>query len=126
MPDRDEVSTGAFKASTTINVLAGIWLFLSPWVYRNYMAHDAWNSWVVGFLIAIFALIHYSNPMSARFLSYCNMLLGAWTFASPWIYNYTADMGRFVNSLCVGVIVFIFAVAAASAVGQRDTASLQD
>jgi len=121
MPSRDEVSTGAFKTSITISVLAAVWLFISPWGYRDYLDHNAWNCWVVGFLIAVFALVHLSSPTGARFLSYCNMVLGAWTFASPWIYNYTADMGRFVNSLCVGVIVFIFAVTAATSSMQHLT-----
>lgn len=116
MPNRDEVSIGALRTSTTINLLAGIWLFISPWVYRDYLDSNAWNCWIVGFLIALFAVIHMSNPLSTRFLSYCNMVLGAWTFASPWIYNYTAQTGRFVNSLCVGVIVFIFAVSAAASI----------
>src|SRR5690349_8511362 len=95
----------AVKGTSSINLLAGIWLFLSPWVYRAYMMPDAWNSWIVGALIVLFAAIRVSSPEGTRGVSVLNLILGAWTFISPWVYNYTADTGRFINSLCVGVIV---------------------
>jgi hypothetical protein len=47
-------------------------------------------------------------------LSWLNALLGIWTFFSPWIYGYTAGTGRFINSLCVGVIVFVLAICSAT------------
>jgi hypothetical protein len=47
-------------------------------------------------------------------VSVINMLLGIWTFASPWIYGYTGYTGRFINSLCVGVVVFAFGVIGSS------------
>jgi hypothetical protein len=34
-----------------------IWLFVSPWVYGVAGDRNAWNSWIVGVLIAVFALI---------------------------------------------------------------------
>jgi hypothetical protein len=39
-----------------------------------------------------------------------NSILGIWTFASPWIYGYAAYTERFINSLCVGVVVFVAAL----------------
>jgi hypothetical protein len=104
----------SIKGTSTVNILAGIWLFLSPWVYRAYMMRDAWNSWVVGALIVLFAAIRVSNPETTKGFSVLNFLLGAWVFLSPWIYNYTADTGRFINSLCVGVIVFVLGIASSS------------
>ena len=101
-----EMSSGPIRPITIINMLAGIWLFVSPWVYGAYTNGTAWNSWIVGALIVLFAAIHYSSP-SMRSLSIINMLLGIWTFFSPWIYGYAGNSGRFINSLCVGVIVFI-------------------
>ncbi len=110
--ETDNVS--AVKSTSTLNILAGIWLFVSPWVYMVYMAPNAWNNWIVGALIVIFGAIRYSNPLSARGASVVNLILGAWTFASPWIYGYTGYTGRFANSLVVGFIVFVLAVYGAS------------
>jgi hypothetical protein len=39
------------------------------------------------------------------------MVLGIWLFCSPWIYGYAAtDAARFINSIIVGIVVFICAV----------------
>lgn len=109
----------AVRSASIINLLAAIWLFVSPWVYRVYSNHDSWNSWIVGGLIGILALIRLANPIGTRGLSVINLILGAWVFVSPWVYGYTVDTGRFVNSLCVGVIVFIAGLVGSSATESR-------
>ena len=116
MTDNNHVP--AIKTAATINLLAGIWLFVSPWVYLAYRNSDSWNNWIVGAVIVILALIRLGNPLEARGVSVVNMLLGIWTFASPWIYGYTGYTGRFINSLCVGVVVFAFGVVGSS-LGRR-------
>ena len=110
-----ENTVSTMKAAATIDILAGIWLFISPWVYKAYSSSpSAWNSWIAGALIVLFGAILVSNPMNTRGASIVNMLLGIWTFASPWIYHYTSHTGRFVNSLCVGVIVFVLGTVGSS------------
>ncbi len=103
----------AVKAASTIVLLAGIWFFVSPWVYGAYTAGNAWNSWIVGAIMFILGCIRVSHPRSMTGLSWLNALLGIWAFFSPWIYGYTGNTGRFVNSLCVGVIVFVLALCSA-------------
>ena len=93
------------RAATTLALLAGVWLFLSPWVYGSYLLANAWNNWVIGAAIVILAAFRFAYPLTA-WISWLNCLLGIWTFASPWIYQYDADHRRLTNSLCVGVIVF--------------------
>jgi hypothetical protein len=107
-------SLGTVKAASAIALLAGIWLFVSPWVYGAYTHSTAWNSWIVGGFIVLFALVRLGRPRYSAVLSWCNMVLGIWTFCSPWIYGYaTTNMGRFINSLCVGFIVFVFSIVSA-------------
>jgi hypothetical protein len=67
----------------------------------------------VGALIAIFAAIRSSSGSPAGW-SWVNMFLGAWTFFSPWIFGYTASTGRFINSLCVGIAVFVISAFSAA------------
>jgi hypothetical protein len=111
---------GAAKAASTICLLAGIWLFISPWVYGAYMNGNAWNSWIVGALLAIFGLARISRNAYSAVLSWFSVVLGVWTFCSPWIYGYAGtNTGRFINSLCVGFIVFVFAIASARPRGSR-------
>lgn len=89
-----------------LNVLLGIWFFVSPWVFGAAHTSNAWNAWIVGAALVILAAARMSAP-AATGLSWINMLLGIWMFASPWIFGYTANTGRFINSLCVGVVVFL-------------------
>ena len=98
------------RAAGVITLLAGVWLFLSPWVYQAYSSPGAWNGWIVGAVIAILAAIGLGSAAAMPSVSWINCLLGIWTFISPWIYGYTGERGRFINSLCVGVIVFVTAL----------------
>lgn len=101
----------AAKAASTICLLAGIWLFVSPWVYGAYTNGNAWNCWIVGGFMILFGIIRIARPAYSTVMGWCNMILGIWTFFSPWIYGYAStNTGRFINSLCVGVIVFVFSI----------------
>ena len=107
-------ATGLAKAASTICLLAGLWLFVSPWVFGISANGNAWNSWIVGSFMVLFGFIQMARPADSSALSWCNLVLGLWTFLSPWIYGYSiTNPARFVNSLCVGVIVFIFSIASA-------------
>jgi hypothetical protein len=108
------------KAATVISLLAGIWLFFSPWVYRAESVHSAWNSWVFAILIILFSAIRLADIAQNRTSSVVNLFLGAWVFISPWVYGYVHTMDRFINTLCVGAIVFIVSVIATST-GQMTT-----
>ena len=107
-PERTEMPA---RGSSLIALLAGIWLFVSPWVYGAYTNPNAWNSWIIG--AAIFVLGAIGMSRHATGASWLNAILGIWTFVSPWVYGYTTNTGRFINSLCVGVIVFIVATVGA-------------
>ncbi len=115
---------GAARATSTICLLAGIWLFVSPWVYGAWLKGDAWNCWIVGGFMVLFGIVRMALPAYSTVLSWCNMILGIWTFCSPWIFGYTGNSGRFINSLCLGVIVFVFSIASARISGTRNAAPL--
>jgi hypothetical protein len=112
------------RAASTICLLAGIWFFVSPWVYGAYTTGNAWNSWIVGGAMFLFGLVRLMRPLYSTPFSWANMVLGIWAFFSPWIYGYTANTGRFVNSLCVGVIVFVLAIVSARLASHRTPGAL--
>lgn len=109
------------KAASTIVLLAGIWLFVSPWVYGVGLKDNAWNAWCVGAALFILGCVRVARPAYSTVLSWVNMLLGIWVFFSPWIYNYTGNEGRFINSLCVGVIVFVLSITSARLAARQVT-----
>jgi hypothetical protein len=104
------------KGASGINVVAGIWLFVSAWVYGSYTLQNAWNNWIVGALIMILGAIRLSDPMKTIWASWINCALGIWTFASPWIYGYRGSTDRTINSMVVGVVVFVLGIISATAV----------
>ncbi|MDQ2900121.1 MAG: SPW repeat protein [Acidobacteriota bacterium] len=114
MTSRLETSSAA-KAAGTINLLAGIWFFVSPWVYGAYTSESSLNGWIVGAALVILAAIRLASPPLMSWISWVNCALGVWIFFSPWIFSYTGNTGRFVNSLVVGAIVFFVAIAGAKA-----------
>src|SRR5947209_5788417 len=105
MAERSRTTSG-IRTAAGINFILGVWLFISPWVYDAYRSDNAWNSWFAGAIVAIVAAIRYSSP-AHRGMSWINLLLGIWVFFSPWIFGYTFNHGRFINSLCVGALLFI-------------------
>ena len=113
--------TSQVKVASGLNFLAGIWIIISAWVYGAiYTSGSAWNSIVVGIVIAVFAAIRFFSPRSAVGLSWINALLGIWMIISPWVYGYAGtNTARMWNSVIFGIIVLILGVWSAAAT--RDT-----
>lgn len=101
------------KVASTIVLLAGIWYFITPWVYSGATNANAWNCWIVGGFIIIFSCFRMARPAYSNNLGWANLALGVWAFFSPWIYGYTGDTAKFINSMCVGVIVFVLSIVSA-------------
>lgn len=110
----------AVRTASGLTLLAAIWLFVSPWVYGAAPIPNAWNAWIVGAVMILLACIPLGNPASMPGLSWFNACLAVWTFFSPWIYGFTTDRGRFINSLCVGVVVFVLAIISAKSTARTD------
>jgi hypothetical protein len=105
-PKTDDMS-GSRRIFSLIALLSGLWLFVSPWVFNADSFGNAYSGRIVGALIAILAGFELSTPSMRELLSWISCLLAIWIFASPWMFGYTNSSGRFVNSLCVGVIVLV-------------------
>lgn len=92
-----------------LDLLIALWFFVSPWVYGAYHSGNAWNNWIVGGVMAIVAAVCLSSRRAGAI--WTNVVLAVWVFFSPWIYGYTANTDRFINSLCVGVVLFVLSLA---------------
>lgn len=109
--------TSQVKVASGLNFLAGIWIIISAWVYGAiYTSGSAWNSIIIGIVIAVFAAIRFFSPRSAVGLSWINALLGIWMIISPWVYGYVnTNEARMWNSVIFGIIVLILGVWSAAA-----------
>ncbi len=93
-----------------INVVAAVWLFLSPWIlaFAGASAAAAWTAWATGIVIFVVALV----SLRSQSAEWINVALGLWLFLSPWILGYARD--RFaLSTWIVGVVVFFSALGAA-------------
>lgn len=115
-PTIDRTGRGsAISGLSLLNILIGIWFFISPWVFGASENANAWNAWIVGAVIVLFAGLRAMNGGGLKLLGWLNMAPGIWIFASPWIFGYVGNTGRLVNSLFVGVVVVLLSISPWSA-----------
>jgi hypothetical protein len=108
-PDwRDEVMT-----ASGLNVLAGIWLIIAPFVLGYSNGDPYWNDIVFGAIVAVLGLVRVSGAYRASELSWINALIGVWIFISAFWLDNTTTAGW--NDIILGVIVFVLGIASASA-----------
>ena len=102
------------RTSSTINLLAGIWLVIAPFAL-NYagLGASTTNDVILGIVIGILALIRLGSP-SQVWASWLMMIAGLWLIISPFVLGYSS-MGTVVaNDVILGIIVGVFAIASTS------------
>jgi SPW repeat len=99
-----------------LNVIVGVWLFISPWVLGTTSdAATAWNAWVIGAAIFVVALIALGATASASTVApWVNVVLGVWLFISPWVLRYTDVSDGATNAWVFGVVTVLVALWAMS------------
>ena len=92
----------------TVNLLIGVWLFISPWVagFAPSDAAAAWNAWILGVAILVFSAIAVSMPQAWE--EVINILLGIWMVISSWVIG-VANRAAETNAVIVGLLVILFA-----------------
>jgi len=92
-------------AAAGLNVLAGIWLIISPFVLGYTGADATWNPIVFGAIVGVLALARISAGARATALSWLNMAIGVWLFISAFWLASSSQASWNVGIL--GVIVFV-------------------
>lgn len=83
-----------------INVALGAWVFISAFIWTHTVA-QFWNTWIVGALVALFALGAFRVPQ-ARFL---NAALAVWLFIS--IFALPTNLATAWNNGILAALIFI-------------------
>jgi hypothetical protein len=91
-----------------VNVLAGLWMIISPFVlgYSN-LSGALWSDVIVGIAIAVVAAIRAGGAVDQPWLSWVNALLGAWLIVSPWVLGFADSANALWNNVIIGVIVLV-------------------
>jgi hypothetical protein len=107
-------NTNAAGTASVLNVLAGLWLIISPFIltYANLPA-AMWGTIAVGIVVLIFAWIRVANPGQYVGLSWLNFLLGIWLIISPFVLGYSAFPRATWNDVILGIIVLILGACSA-------------
>lgn len=115
-----------------INLVLGVWLFVSPWVLGHMLIEAAaWNAFVFGAVIALIAI-----TALARYTVWQEVILIAialWLIIAPWVLPFTpadADGAALStalllavwNHIAVGLLVAIFAAWEMAAARRASTA----
>lgn len=91
-----------------INLILGAWLFVSPWVLQYADSTAAWNAYIMGAGIAVFAAIAAYMPKAWE--EVINTLIGVWLVISPFVLGFTGVAGVALHTVLIGVMVIAFAV----------------
>lgn len=91
-----------------VNLALGLWLFVSPWALDYAHTAAAWNAYVMGAGIVVFAAIAAYVPKAWE--EVINTLLGVWLVLSPFVVGFTGMAGVALHTAVIGVLVIGFAV----------------
>jgi len=110
MQTATQASDTQVRWASGLNILAGLWLIISPWVLGFAGMQSAmWNDVILGIAVAGIGALRAGWLTEQPWLSWVNLVLGAWVFVSAWVLSFASDTTALWNSLIVGVIVFVLA-----------------
>ena len=99
------------KLASSLNVIAGLWLIISPWILHDQAQRAYTNNVILGIAIAVLAAIRVGGAYRAAWLSWINLVLGLWVIVSPWVLQFPASQTQaFWNNVIIGAIVAILAI----------------
>lgn len=103
-PHRGQIAT-----ASGLDVLAAIWLLISPFVLRFTLSTPTSNNVILGIIVGILALIRFSGGFELVVLSWINLLLGIWVLISPWVLGFAGHTTPMTNNVITGIVIIILA-----------------
>lgn len=90
-----------------LNVIAGIWLIIAPFILNYNATGNVWQEVVFGIIVGILGLVRLGAP-NVVWPSWLNLIIGLWLIVAPWVIPSTTIAARW-NEVVVGIIVAILA-----------------
>jgi hypothetical protein len=98
------------RTASGTNIVLGVWLIASPWIFDYSGRSAVVISVFVGSLIALFAAFRLASLFDSMGLSGVNLILALGIIASPWACGYAANLGGTRNSVIVGTAIVALAL----------------
>ena len=96
-----------------MNLIAGLWLIVSPFALGYSDGNPVWNPVIFGGILATLALLRVGGAHREGWMSGINVTIGVWLFASAFWLTHTST-GAW-NALITGAIVMAFGIWSMSA-----------
>ena len=112
-------SDSAVRTSGGLDILAGIWLILAPFLL-NYSANggSVANDVVVGIAVLVLAGVQVSGEnYRVSWPSWTNALLGLWLIVTPFILGFPTGSAAMWNDVILGIIVGALSLTSALSAG---------
>lgn len=95
-----------------VNLVLGGWLIAAPFVGIGAIGDvAAWNSYVAGTVVAIFAIAAIARPQMWE--EWLNLIVGAWLILAPFALGFTTQQVPMWNQIIVGLLIGVDALWAA-------------
>ena len=91
-----------------ICMMAGLWLWISPFVLHFKFADAAADASVAGVLIGSTATMVIATQKAWG--EWVNMILGVWLIASPWLLGFSDRPVAFGNMVISGAVIALFSL----------------
>lgn len=96
------------KVADVMSIVAGAFLFLSPWLFGFAAETGAsWSAWIAGLVIAIVGI--WTLASFNIWEEWVNLALGIWTLVSPWLLGFAAIDSALAVHVIVGGLVAVVA-----------------
>jgi hypothetical protein len=101
-PEFYDLSVAA-KTASFYCLLCAFWFLLTPLTFFGVSTQTSgWNCWIVGGLLVLSTLIRVIHPQGTAGFSLFNAILSVWVLASPFVFGYTHETYRVINTLAIG------------------------
>ncbi len=101
---------GQVMTASGLDVLAGIWILISPFVLGVHnLQQFTTNNVIVGIVIGVLAAIRFFGAYQASYLSWINAILGLWLLLTPWILRFSHYSTPTTNNVIFGIVVIVLA-----------------
>jgi hypothetical protein len=123
---KDSEAESNARWANGLNVIAALWLLVSPFIMTVGTAAVRANDIWLGIIIGVLALIRYFVVnRSSAWLSWINMILGAWLIVSPLFITYTVT-GQIWNDVITGAVVIALSAWSVSSTRHLEERSPQE
>ncbi len=105
-----------------VNLVLGIWLFISAWAVPWQISAARTNDMVMGVIVFVLAGIRLVARARAGVASWLNAFAGVWLILAPFALHFEAEGQRW-NSITAGAVIVVLALVSGTAGSTRHPAA---